>query len=214
MSGPTARDFDSLRCPSCGAPLGVTNPGIVQAMCAFCLTLVYWDEEAVRSVGQRSRLGEGFTRLWTGAVLDLRSRPTHVLGRVRYEHRAGFWDEWWAEQHGRNLWIVEDDHEVAVEEEVEAPPELDAATARLLSPGALAVVAGARLRVRERGRATCSGVEGQLPGVIFPGSSFDFVDLSSLDGRYSLNVEIPADGPVRVFRGEWVHDAQIHLQAG
>src|SRR5690606_1867940 len=105
-----------IGCPSCGAPLPTRNPGVVVAVCAYCHTAVSWDADAVRASGLRSRLPQGFTRLYTGASGMLDGRHFVVLGRIRYGWSRGFWDEWCCRlDDGEDLWITEDDHELAAE---------------------------------------------------------------------------------------------------
>lgn len=186
----------------------MTNPGILQALCAFCRTLLIWDKGAILSQGQHARLAEGFTRLWTGATVDLRGRSGTVLGRARFRFDTGLWDHWWVDRPGGGTWVVEDDHELALDEEVEVPPDLDAEALRTAAVGTIHVISGARVRIIERGHAECVGIEGALPAHVVPGERFFYVDGASLDGRVRIDVEFHDQG-VRMHRGEWLHEGQI-----
>lgn len=193
-----------LSCPACGAPLETQNPGLVMAVCGHCGNTVWWDEEAVRSVGQRSILPEGFTRLFRGATGAIQGRRFLVLGRVRYGFGRGFWDEWFVElQGGATRWLTEDDHELSLQQPLTGVQIPDT---RSLFAGSRLNLADTTWVVEETGEAQCLGAEGSLPEVFAEGETFRYVDGSSLDGKHNLGIEVRSSGP-RAFRGRWLpHD--------
>lgn len=202
-----------MTCPSCGAPLPTRNPGIVVTVCEQCDTAVTWDAEAARDSGRKSRLPQGFTRLYTGATGELEGHRFVVLGRVRYsfgdgERVGGFWDEWCCQIEGedRRVWITEDDHELAAE------------TGRGRAPVGTEVQPGSKLKafdqafvIEEVGTATCVGIEGQLPRDILPGEVYRYADGSSPDGRYTLGLEWDEGEQPTVFVGHWVNPDTLKL---
>ena len=197
-----------LNCPACGAPLQNRNPGLVMAVCAHCGNTVWWDEQSVRSVGRRSILPEGFTRLYRGAEGAIQGRRFTVLGRVRYGFNQGFWDEWWVElQGGAGRWLSEDDHELSLQGPV--PPE-QVPAASSLRPGSRLTLAGQIWAVEEVGDAVCLGAEGALPEIVEEGETFRYIDASSLDGKHSLGVELRRAG-TRIFRGRWLAHELVTL---
>lgn len=190
----------SASCPSCGAAFVPRNPGIVTAVCEFCGSVFWWEEDDLLAAGERSVLGEGFTRLFRGAVGELHNLRFRVLGRVRYAYPRGFWDEWYvALDNGDFTWITEDDHELAQESPLpgarvpSSPPR----------PGERLVVGDEEFHFEEVGEAECIGLEGELPEKWEIGERYAFADASSLDGRATLSLEF--DGPTpTVFRGRWL----------
>lgn len=197
---------EALNCPACGGPIERRNPGILTLVCAHCENVVYWDEEGVRAAGFKSALTEGFTRLFRDAVGQIADKRVRVLGRVRYRHPRGFWDEWYVAYDDDTLgWITEDDHELAIEEPGRRE---DFHRARV---GDRFDHQGTTWHVEEVGEAECIGVEGELPDVYALGELYRFADASSVDGRSTLAIEYDEEPPV-VFRGRWVPVGAIRLE--
>lgn len=211
--------FDGTNCPSCGAALPTRNPGIVVAACEYCGTAVTWDADAVRDSGRKSRLPQGFTRLYTGAMGTLKGHRFVVLGRVRYSWGRGFWDEWCCQlldeglvdqaddQDPQRVWITEDDHELSAE-----TGRGVAQVETLTEPGQRITLQGHSFIVEELGEAECVGIEGQLPRDVLPGETYRYADGSSLDGRYTVGLEWDRDdGQATVFVGHWVNPDTLQL---
>lgn len=202
-----AANRPELQCPSCGAPLPIRSPASLQAVCAYCHAVVYWNEQGIQDAGRKSHLIEGFTRLYRGATGTLRMERLDVLGRIRYGYGGGFWDEWYVTiGHGRTAWITEDDHELAVQ----SPYEGDVSAALGLSPGGRFVLDDTSFEVGEVGEAECVGVEGEVPKYVTTGERYRYLDASSLDGRLSLGIELDADPP-SAFLGAWLVHADVQL---
>jgi len=188
-----------IRCPSCGGPRELTNPGVLMFVCEFCGRAVYWDEEQVRASGEQAALTEGFTRLYRDATGELEGHGRFTaVGRIRYSFGTGFWDEWYLRfADGTHGWLTEDNHELCLEEQVEAQvPEFG--TFDRLTVGNL------ELFVEETGQAVCVGAEGELPMVVLPGERYDYIDGSSPDGRHSLGIEYDDEDRPSVFVGDWI----------
>lgn len=199
---------ESVTCPSCGAPHDIANPGIVAFACPFCGSVVSWDAERVRLAGRQSVLSEGFTRLYTGAAGSLHQTRFVVLGRVRYGFERGTWDEWYLElQDGSIRWLTEDNHELALESQVEgeAVPLADR-----VRPGSRLTLHDTSFVIEEVGEAECLAVEGDLPREIELGETYPYVDGSSPDGRYSLGIEYDGDPPA-VYVGRWLKRGELEL---
>ncbi|MBI5525096.1 MAG: DUF4178 domain-containing protein [Deltaproteobacteria bacterium] len=197
-----------IKCPSCGAPHTLSNPGIVMYSCEFCKSLVYWDKEKIINAGTVAALPEGFSRLYRGATGTLFNKRFSVLGRARYAFGRGFWDEWFVELHdGKTAWLSEDDHEFCLEGRIDGQLQIDPA---LLKPGSTLAVRGEQFTVEEVGQTRCLGIEGDLPKVVSPDESYRFADASSVDGKYSLGIELDAEKPT-VYFGHWLKYASIQM---
>lgn len=198
----------TIACPSCGAGRTLHNPGLAMFVCEYCSSAVYWDDDAVRAAGGRALLSEGCSRLYRGALGSYHKKRFQVLGRVRYSFGDGFWDEWFLElDDGSDCWMTEDQHQLAVQRPIE-----------LTVSGSLEQYrVGGELRARdsvfviqEVGQALCVGIEGALPKAIEVGETYSYVDATSLEGRYSLGIELDDDPPT-VFLGRWLKHKELVL---
>ncbi|MEO1366969.1 MAG: DUF4178 domain-containing protein [Acidobacteriota bacterium] len=195
-------------CPSCGAPQPADNPGLVSFACGFCGTVFYLDEEKVQSVGKKSLLTEGFSRLYNGATGSFHQKRFRVIGRVRYAFTRGFWDEWFLElDDGSNVWITEDQHELCEQRAIEWNQQLAGAH---FERGAYFTLDDRHYAVQESGQARCIGLEGALPKMIQVNEIYRYANATSLDGYYSLGVEFD-DDPPSVYLGRWLRYNELKL---
>ncbi len=196
-----------VQCAQCGAEHKVVNPAAISVHCEYCdAVLLLVDTNWVDS-GKKSRLSQGFSRLYRGAVCVIHNVEYHIVGRVRYSFGRGFWDEWYAlTDIGDGSWITEDNHEFAVQRRVDAH-QLDSDPTNL-AVGDEVSLDGRTYRILEKGTATCLGLEGELPKGILPDEVYPYADGGSLDGVYALGIEYDDDQPT-LFIGEWVSAKNI-----
>ncbi len=196
-----------VQCAQCGAEQKVVNPAALSMQCVYCdAVLMLVDSNWVDS-GRKSRLSQGFSRLYRGAVCSIGAVEYQVVGRVRYSFGHGFWDEWYAlTDTGEGSWITEDNHEFAVQQRVDGH-QLDS-DPRSLALGEELSIDGRVYRILEKGTATCLGLEGELPKGILPDEEYAYADGGSLDGVYALGIEYDDDQPT-VFIGKWVRPKDI-----
>ena len=200
--------MSAANCPSCGGPWPTHNPGIVVVVCEYCGGVFYLDEEKVRAAGRRSVLAEGFSRLYRGATGSYHRKRFRVLGRVRYGHDRGFWDEWFLElDDGEIAWLTEDQHQLAVQRAVELA---DLRPFEHYRPGVRLLAHDTEMMVQEVGHAHCLGLEGALPRDIELDETYPYADATSLDGRYSLGLEFDGEPP-SVYLGRWLSHRELAL---
>lgn len=203
-----------MQCPACGAGLEVAHRFVRFAVCESCDSTVLVDEQAARITGKMGALAAASGRLALGARGQVAGRPFEVLGRVRYGHGSGFWDEWFLGLDQEECaWLSEDEDRLELEWRVPLPP-------LPLSPEEL--LAGDRIRfgsevltVEERGVATCEGGAGQLPFPLAPGRPTPYVDLRG-PGRFA-SLEFPPGQAPQLFVGRALEAGQLrvdHLPEG
>jgi hypothetical protein len=197
-----------VKCPTCGAPNNLLNPGVLMISCEYCTAAFYWDKERIQAAGFKSALPEGFSRMYKGATGSLRNSRFIVLGRARYSFQRGFWDEWYLEmQNGELLWLTEDNHEFRLEKEVKSlvvPPFEKCGTGMRIDAGTGVFI------VTEFGDAQCIGIEGELPRVVLPDQKYPYVDAATPDGDRSLGIEYTSDPPI-TYVGEWLNHTVIKM---
>ena len=191
-----------IQCASCGAESRIVNPASVSVTCEYCGTISLLVDETWTDSGKESRLSQGFSKLYRGAVCQIGGRNFQVLGRVRYSFGRGFWDEWFVQEDtGERHWITEDDHDFALQQRVDTPASLN--NVHALSVGDQLEVSGVVCQISEIGYADCLGIEGELPQNILPNERYVYADGTSLDGQYTVGVEFDETVPT-VYWGKWV----------
>ena len=173
-----------VSCPSCGAPLQLEHRFVRMVTCKYCETVSEITDEGLNPTGKMAKLAPLPTRFAVGQSGKLRGRPFRVLGRVRYGHEEGVWDEWYlAFDDGEAGWLEEEEGEVILArmERLRTPaPAFD--QARL---GSQFDVNGMPFFVTERCRARVMGSEGQLFFKAVPGRPVQFVE-GNVGGRIAF----------------------------
>jgi hypothetical protein len=138
----------------------------------------------------------------------LRGHPFRVLGRVRYGHEEGVWDEWYlAFDDGNAGWLEEEEGEciLARMERLRTPaPPFEGARV-----GTQFDVNGHPFFVTERCRARVMGSEGQLFFKAIPGRPVNFVE-GNVGGRIAF-LEY-TDDAIEFGVGEPLDRAEIELE--
>lgn len=198
-----------IQCGTCGAEQTVLNPVAVSVQCSYCDAISLLVDKEWTSTGQKSRLSQGFSRLYRGAFCRIEGVEYHIIGRVQYSFGRGFWDEWFAlTDTGQGVWITEDDHTFAVQQHLES---MDITNRQgKVSIHDEVTIEGRTYRITETGSAVCLGLEGELPKEILPNEQYAYADGTSLDGDYALGIEYD-DEPPTVFIGRWIHPREIEI---
>ena len=198
-----------VQCPTCGAEQRVVNPAAVSVQCPYCDAIMMLVDQDWTPTGKKSRLSQGFSRLYCGALCTIESQEYRIVGRVRYSYGKGFWDEWYAlTDTGQGTWITEDDHEFSVQSEI-SHTELS----RDISLFPLEMKWRLEIRpivyFRDR-RGGLLRIEGELPKEILPNERYRYADGGSLDGTSALGIEYD-DTPPTIFVGRWIHAKDIQV---
>ena len=188
-------------CPVCGAEVPSRLQYAKMVVCAYCQTSLFVEDQAVKQAGVKSTLTEIPSILELGRRFQYRNWTFEPYGRIRFDYGDGEWDEWWVIlDSGAGKWISVDEGDIAVEGKLElkeSPPEFAS-----LEVGSTIGLLNQQLKVTEKNSATCAGLEGELPEVIFPGDTHDYVHLSGPRGLI-LTVEY-FEGKVEASKGVWI----------
>ncbi|MCB1741425.1 MAG: DUF4178 domain-containing protein [Gammaproteobacteria bacterium] len=194
-----------LNCPQCGAAVSVSLRYSKLVVCGSCQSTLFLEDESVVNAGIRSSLVKDPSLLQLGQTFTYKTWTFTPLGRVRFEYEGGYWDEWWVLlDTGKGQWISVDEGDFAIEipKRIDNPPSLQD-----LRVGEMVQLAGQKLKVTERHRATCTGFEGELPEVNFPGDVHDYVHFSGPRGLIVTGEWFK--GERQFFEGRWVDPFEI-----
>ena len=201
-----------LRCPNCGGDHTLVNPGITMVICQYCKTVVYWDDETVLKMGDKSILPEADTRLFLHATGKITGQGFEVVGHLRYDHGRGTWDEWYLQlDNGDEAWVSEDERQLSLETPIQAGGPLPQAQG--LQLGQPVSLDGLSYTVRELGAATFIGGEGQLPFTLLPGEQYPYADVATVDGTRFATLEYDEGptSPPTCFAGKVLKHNQIEV---
>ena len=192
-------------CPNCGAELEVRLQSTKLVACSYCDSNVFLEDDAVRLAGKQGVMADYPSLIQMRGSYRYRGWQFMAVGRARFEYGQGFWDEWWVMGgDGEGRWLAVDEGDFALEETIEIE--------RSPSPFELAVGKKVRIKdedlyVTEQGRATCLGVQGELPEALEVGDSYRYFHLSGPGGRiYTLEVD---RGRAAFHAGHWIDPFEI-----
>ncbi len=164
-----------LACPNCGAPLQIESAFTTFLVCSHCGQSLYVRDTGVDLAGKVAKLAEYPSRLSVGAAGKIKGRAIQVLGRIRYQHDEGFWDEWFLQLEDQRVgWLEEDEGELTL-----------VFKSKLTSPvppfeqvrvGSFIPLGREQMFVSEKGEARVAGAEGQVSMTAPPGHTIHYID--------------------------------------
>lgn len=197
----------TFACPNCGAELEVRLASTRLVACGYCDSNVFLEDDAVRLAGKRGVMADYPSLIQMRGNYRYRGWQFMAVGRARFDYGQGFWDEWWVMGgDGEGRWLSVDEGDFALEETVEigrTPSPFE------LAPGKTIRIRDEDLLVTEQGRATCTGVQGELPEALEVGDSYNYFHLSGVGGRlYTLEIDC---GRAAYHQGHWLDPFEIEV---
>ncbi len=200
----TPRTFS---CPNCGAELEVRLRTSKLVACGYCDSNVFLEDDAVRLAGKQGVMADYPSLVQMHGNYRYRGWQFMAVGRARFDYGQGFWDEWWVMGgDGEGRWLSVDEGDFALEEPVETS---ETPSPFELIPGKKVRIGDEDLHVTEGGRATCIGVQGELPEALEVGDTYSYFHLSAVGGRlYTLEVD---RGRAALHQGHWLDPFEIEV---
>lgn len=166
---------NSFRCPSCGAPSDIDTAYTRVFACEYCGAVCNLAGGVLNVVGQSTKIAIGNSLFKLHGRGEVFGNAFRVLGRVRYHHDVGVWDEWQLDVQGKKLWLQEDEGELTLFEE-ERILKSGVVAFDSLAVGKNAEMAEFSMFVAEKGEAVVAGLMGQIPRDIAIGQGFYYAD--------------------------------------
>jgi hypothetical protein len=180
----------TMNCPACGAPLTIKNRFVKMVTCDFCGQISVMSNTGLDPTGRKATLVELPSALYIDATGKIEGREFRVMGRLRYQYDAGYWDEWFVTFEGDQPgWLVEDEgtfilhHKQTIKS---ALPPYDS-----VRVGSVVPVSGYQVFVTEKREAVIAGSEGQLAFTVLPGEQVKYLDGGS--GGELVSIEYTSD---------------------
>lgn len=199
----------SASCPSCGAAITFRWSAALQTTCPYCRSILVRHDVQLDRVGEVSDPLPDISPVQLGSTGWWRDRRFTVVGRIRYAHERGGWNEWHLRfVDGEGGWLSDAQLEWAISTQVDAPASLP--TIEESMPGRIVTIAKKTYAVSTVTRARYVGVEGELPFEYWGKEEVPFVDLRS--DRGDLATIDWSERPPIVFAGEFVSFTSLALR--
>lgn len=213
MAQPSPQRSYRAPCPGCGAPVAFYSAQSTHAVCGYCQSTVVRSGEVLERIGKMAELFDDHSPLQLMAsgqiVLDGKTQPFTLIGRLQYKSDTGTWTEWNAIlSDGSMATLGEDNGAYVFTRNTPAPQNLpDAARFRV---GTTTSINGKRFSVATHVQAILLSAQGELPQLPPLGQPFTVVELRSEEGEV-LSIDY-ASTPARMERGHAVQLEALQMQ--
>lgn len=106
-----------MQCPSCGRPIQFEEKYTKILSCSYCNSILeFWWSELTK-IGEQSEFIEfpSIFQVWKNCEYEW--KKIFVIWQVRYEYDGGFFDKFYANVDGQQMYIREDDGKVTFSED-------------------------------------------------------------------------------------------------
>lgn len=198
----------SINCPQCGAPIEVTNPYSKIIVCQYCDTHSQMESGNAAVLGKFPKLADLPTYLFLGAEGTIKDKRFKAVGRMRYQHSSGYWDEWFLTLEDADQgWLTEDEGELSLYKAKKiksALPDIDE-----IQVGKKITINDMSVSVLEKGEAVVAGAQGELNFYVAPGSKMRYIE-GVADGKL-VSLEI-TDNEIELFVGKELERKHIKIE--
>ena len=198
-----------IDCKGCGAKVDIhTGLRMKTFVCEYCGSVC--DNEKVVAVQDAAKAREKYkpwSHLRLGMECKLLGHPYQIVGRIRVEESDWFWDEWFLmSATGFPLFLQEDEGTFSIFRVYYPTKPLDP---RKLGKGDKIKLdkGGKKMKVKEKGKAKLSFIEGELTWEAKPGEKFKYIDGKSGDSRFSIEW---VESEIQYLRGEYRGSKKIY----
>lgn len=173
------------RCPSCSGEIQVKYGFTQSVTCEYCGQTSYIEGERLQGDGMPFVIADYGSCLQVGEQLQIHKQRFEVLGRVRFEYSAGFWDEWWLVELGtEHFYVVQEDENELILFDTYDPIEGNFKDLETVGTW-ISISKELKAYTIEADKATVTATEGQLPFALKRGTSLTYLDCICNDGTPS-----------------------------
>ncbi|MGI8555482.1 MAG: DUF4178 domain-containing protein [Pyrinomonadaceae bacterium] len=198
-------------CPSCAAPIEFKQGASLVIICPFCRSAIARTDRGLDDLGKVAEIAESESPLKLGLKGSFRGKNFELTGRAQYRHElGGFWDEWYATfSNGWTGWLAEAQGRFYLtfyRKTQNALPPFEQLRLGQIVPQ---IDSKTPLLVTEKGTATATAADGEIPYKFTPNEKSDYADLSGAGNAFAT-IDYGTNPPW-VFVGEQVSLADLGL---
>ncbi len=167
--------------------IGTGVPGLPVVTCGFCNSLLSKAGDALSKVGEAGQVPFDVSPIQIGTRLTVGGARGEIVGRERWAHSTGFWNEWLLQfPSGEAFWVAEESGLYMIMTEVELTTRTANQLAELMKGfnppiGKEVQVDKQKYTVADVKRIRCVAVEGSLPHIIGANIARRSLDLRTKD---------------------------------
>lgn len=164
----------SNQCPSCGAPVTLSDERARSAYCAYCSQPLVVLPEGFEIGGSKAALHEMPTVVKVGQTCSIGGATLQVLGQVQYAFEDGVYNHFYLVSGDAWFWLEQDEGKLKLYDsirQVSAVPDFED-----LGVGENVAVDGGSFYPMEFDEGSVIGGVGSLPIVLMPGQTFNYAD--------------------------------------
>ena len=176
--------MSSYKCTSCGAPIEVSNRFSKVVVCSYCDTHLKIKDNSLDISGKHHKLAKFPSIFELGTTGTILGKSFTVLGRMRYKYSGGFYDEWFLNYDNETAWFSEDEGTYTLYTEMVEVTEFPDITS--IRVGQNINIDKWKVMVKEKGKATLDGGEGELLFYLEPGTEVTYIDGISEGKKISI----------------------------
>ena len=172
----------SANCPSCAGPIEFKKGASIVVVCPFCRSAVHRKDRKLEDLGKVAEVVDSKSPLKLGLKGTYKGKRFELTGRAQIKHGAGgFWDEWYASfNNGWTGWLAEAQGRFYFTFYKPFPDGVEAPDYDRVKPGAkfTDLVEDGALVVQEKGTASYTAADGEIPYELDPSQKYNYVDLA------------------------------------
>ncbi len=200
-------------CPSCAAPIEFKSGSTIVLVCPFCRSAVARNDRKLEDLGKVADVAESESPLRVGLKGIFRGERFELTGRAQLKHElGGFWDEWYATfSNGWVGWLAEAQGKFYLTFYKPLAASVSIPRFENLAPGQTVSQISSKTAfvVAEKGVATATAADGEIPYKLVPGERTNYADLSGANNSFAT-IDYGTNPPM-VFVGQEVTLADLGL---
>ncbi|MBL8148637.1 MAG: DUF4178 domain-containing protein, partial [Blastocatellia bacterium] len=197
-------------CPSCGGEVHFKIGSSFIVVCQYCNSLVARNDQKLEDLGKVAEVIETESLIKIGFLGRYKGVGFQVTGRTQLKHQmGGFWTEWYAAfDDGRWGWISEAQGKLYIlfAEAVSELPNYFSLNVGQVADLKLPV----KFTVAEKGIATYSAAQGEIPFRFTPGERYNYVDLAGNSGEFAT-LDYGEQSPL-IFLGQEIRPIDLGIE--
>ena len=176
-------------CPSCAGPIEFKAGSTIVVVCPFCRSAVARTDRGLADLGKVAEIVESESPLKIGLRGEFKGNRFELTGRAQLRHEmGGSWDEWYATfSNGWVGWLAEAQGRFYLTFYQPLPEGTTLPSFDSITPGTTVpqIPSASPLMVQEKGVATYTAAEGEIPYKLVPGEQGPYADLAGRDNAFA-----------------------------